>query len=138
MRQVAITAVVAVSLSGCAFLKNVSDDATLIAGTTVSPNEVYILDNTFVAAEATANNYLQLPLCPQKTVICRSTQGTNVIVIAVRNARDAMTKLLAATLPPAGSPAGTAPTPAPVGLYTTASTAFTALKSAITQYQTQT
>lgn len=57
-----------------------------------SPNQIYIAVNAFDAAEATATNYLGLPLCPSAAV-CRTTAASQAIVNAVRVGRVARDQL---------------------------------------------
>jgi hypothetical protein len=111
-------------VAGCA---SVSSDLQIISGTSVTPNQVYVVGNAFVAAEATATQYDQLPPCPTGTNICRTPAGVRAVDVAIRTARNAVSAMEAYTTANPGSVV-------PVGLYNTAVVAITALQSAITQY----
>ena len=123
MRKLLTITALALSLAGCAQLQA---DYDALTGATVSPASVYIAANAFDAVEATATNYIKLPLCGSTGLAtgapCRSQTAVNLIVPAVRSGRLARNQLEAATF----SPNATAPTPA---------SAMTLLKGATTTLQ---
>jgi hypothetical protein len=116
-------ALVLLVLAGCNTLSTAIN-------TTVSPNQIYILGNSFVAVEKTATQYLTLPPCPVATNVCRTPAGVNTIVPAIRSARAAVAQLNAYVSKNPGSLA-------PVSLYDTAVAAVTAVESAVTLYAPQ-
>ena len=119
LKLASILAIASLGLSGCAALST-------LEGTTVSPTQVIVAGNSFDAVEATATNYLLLPLCPGAT-LCRTQAATSAIIPAVRAARTARNQLEAYVNANPGSPA-------PVSLYNTAIAALNALESALAQY----
>lgn len=110
------------ALAGCATI------ATL-EGTTVSPTQVVVAANAFDAVEATATNYLKLPLCPG-AVVCRTVAGVKAIVPLIRSGRQARTAMEAYVTANPGQAV-------PVTLYDTTMTAVSALQSALAQYNAQ-
>jgi hypothetical protein len=119
LKLASLVIVGALGFSGCAYVST-------LEGTTVSPTQVIVAGNSFDAIEATATNYIRLPLCPAAT-LCRTAAATKAIVPAVRAARTARSQMEAYVNANPGSPA-------PVSLYNTAITAINALESALAQY----
>ncbi len=119
MKLASLVVLGVLGLAGCSTL------STLV-GTTISPTQVIVAGNSFDAIEATATNYLRLPLCPGAT-LCRTAAATDAIVPAVRAARTARNQMEAFVNANPGQPA-------PVSLYNTTITAINALESTLAQY----
>lgn len=64
-----------------------------LKSTRISGRDVIVLSNTFVAVEATATNYLALPLCRTMTHVCRTRAISADVVHGVRAARVAVLAL---------------------------------------------
>ena len=82
MKKVLIGLVLALGLAGC----NINLNPNV-----ATPQDVVIAANAFDAAEATAANYLTLPLCGSVAKVCRtqaSDPGRHGTVRAGRAARD--------------------------------------------------
>lgn len=79
----------ALALTGCSTLSNLET----IASGSVSPQQVYIAANSFDAIEATATQYLGLPLCPQGTPVCRTQVSSQTVYNNVKTARGARNAL---------------------------------------------
>ena len=75
---------VALAIAGC----NVNPDVA-------TPNQVVIAANAFDAAEATAANYLSLPLCGGMAKVCRDAALSKKVAQTVRTGRTARDQLLA-------------------------------------------
>ena len=108
-----------VSLAGCSTL-------SLLTGSSVTAQEIIVAGNTFDAIEATATNYLKLPLCPQATV-CRTQAASAAIYPAVKSARQARATLEAAV---AANPNAALP----ISNYNVLMTAINTLQSLFAQY----
>ena len=78
-------------LAGCAQLQNAYN---VVTGAAITPEQVYVSANAFDAVEATATQYLRLPVCG--SLPCRNPSAVAVIVPAVRSGRLARNKLEAA------------------------------------------
>ena len=101
----------------------------IMPGTTVlTPQQLVVAGNAFDAMEASATNYLRLPLCtvPTTTVVCRTTDVSVKLTTAVRAARHARSKLEAFVNANPGSPL-------PVNLYQSISTAISTLQDVMNQ-----
>ena len=109
------------TLSGCAAISTLTT-------ATVSPTQVSVAINGFIAAEATAKNYILLPTCPQAAPVCKTAQGVKNIDIAVRSARKASTAITNYAI------SNGAAAPVPVSLFDALTTSVTSLNSALTQY----
>jgi hypothetical protein len=81
--------VLAIGLSSCATINNLET----IASGSVSPQQVYIAANSFDAIEATATQYLKLPLCPQGSPVCRTQLSSQTVYNNVKTARSARNAL---------------------------------------------
>ena len=103
------------ALSGCA-----------TTGFSVTPKAAYIAANAFDAAEATATNYLTLPVCPAAK-LCRTAAGVAAVTKAVRTARAARNGIEAFVKANPGSAV-------PVTLADALSAAVQALQAILTQY----
>ena len=57
MKRLLIICAVALSLGGCAAIKQLEDIVGAVAGTTVSPQQLYIAANAFDATKITATGY---------------------------------------------------------------------------------
>ena len=90
MRKIAIAAMLALSLGGCAQL-----DRTwgTITGATVSPTAVFVARNTFDALEATATNYIVYCKVHPRQQGCSKTAIAQLIP-AVRSGRVARNNLV--------------------------------------------
>lgn len=119
MRKIILVSLFALSLGACA-------SVTTLLGTTVSPTQVIVAANSFDAIEATATNYLTLPICPAAK-ICRTQAGVNAIVPAIRAGRQARSQLEAYVTANPGQPV-------PVSLYNAVMTAVSSLQSLLSQY----
>ena len=119
MKLASLVIIGALGLSGCSYIST-------LEGTTISPTQVIVAGNSFDAIEATATNYLRLPLCPGAK-LCRTASATAAIIPAVRSARTARNQMEAYVNANPGQPA-------PVSLYNTAITAINALESTLAQY----
>ena len=119
MKKLMLTIGLVFALSGCSVIST-------LEGTTISPTQVIVAGNSFDAIEATATNYLRLPLCPAAK-LCRTAEATYAIIPSVRAARVARNQMEAFVTANPG-------TVVPVTLYNTAITAINALQSALTQY----
>ena len=126
MNKLVFVVVFALALSGCAAINSVKT----LTGASVTPSEVYVAGNTFVALEATATQYLNLSYCPSASKVCKTQEGVNAIVPAIRAARAAVSAMENYASANPGSVV-------PVSLYTTATTSISALQTALTQYNIQ-
>lgn len=118
MRKLILAA--ALALGGCS-------TAETFLGTDVTPTQVYVAANTFVAAEASATQYLRLPNCPVTTGICKTPAGVSAIVPAIRGARQAVAQMEAYVDANPGSVV-------PISLYSAATAAISGLQSALAAY----
>lgn len=57
MRKIALALVLSLGLSGCAAIQKLEEIAATVAGTTVSPQQLYIAANAFDATKVTATSY---------------------------------------------------------------------------------
>ena len=121
MRAIFITAALAVAISGC-----VTTDTTVA---TLTPQEVYVGANAFDAVEATATNYLTMPLCPKAT-LCRTAAETNAIVKPIRLGRKARSAIEAYI---AANPGASVP----VSLASALSADVASLQAVLAQYGVQ-
>lgn len=131
MKKLALMAcaIGALSLGGCAgFPQNIENAWNTITSASVPATSVVVSVNTFDALEATATNYLQLPLCKSGgPSVCRTTTATNAVIPAVRAgrvARNNLEQFLAANPGKLG----------PSGLYNALSSAVSTLQGVLAQY----
>ena len=120
MKKILLAGGLMLGLSGCLTV-------SMVTGASVSPNQVYVTGNAFVAAEASATQYLSLPTCPVKTGLCKTAAGVKAVVVAVRSARKAVSDMVAYV---AANPGQVVP----VSLYNTAVSAVDGMQTAVTQY----
>ncbi len=86
MKKVLIGLVLALGLAGC----NINLNPNV-----ATPQDVVIAANAFDAAEATAANYLSLPLCGGAYKVCRDAALSKKVASTVRAGRAARDQLLA-------------------------------------------
>ena len=89
MKKIVLGLVLALSLGACASLQNTIDKIT---GATISPQAVYLAENSFDAIEVTATGYLRICHAKMTTPGCSSTAIAQVIP-AVRSGRIARSNL---------------------------------------------
>lgn len=92
MRKLFLIGVIGLALAGC----NVNLNPNV-----ATPSQVSVAINAFDAAEATAANYLTLPLCGGANKVCRTAATSSQITVAVRagrTARDQLTQDLQANV----------------------------------------
>ena len=111
MKKVLIGLVLALGLAGC----NINLNPNV-----ATPQDVVIAANAFDAAEATAANYLTLPLCGTTAKVCRTQAISIQVASAVRAGRVARDQLLADVK---------ANNPAPVSLFQTLSATVSTLQA---------
>lgn len=114
----------ALALSGCA-LQTLENGYSVLTGTSVSTNTLYIADNGIVALTASANNYISLPTCPVKSGACKTQAGFLAVDKAVRALNTAMNNISSYE---AANPGAVVP----VSLYNIATAAVSALNTALT------
>ena len=103
MRKILAALVLTFALAGCAQqIQDVKNAYTAVTTATVTPQQVYIAANAYDAVEASAANYLRLPVCGNFP--CRNPNATKGIVSAVRSARLARNRLEAAVSAIPGAP----------------------------------
>lgn len=91
MKKFLAIGLVALSLGGCAQLKN---DWNAVTGATVSPEAVLVAANSFDALEATATNYLTFCKANRTLSICASyVAARKQILPAIRSGRVARNNL---------------------------------------------
>lgn len=122
-------AIGALSLGGCAgFPANLENAWNTVTSASVPATSVVVSVNTFDALEATATNYLQLPLCKSGgPTVCRSAAATAQIIPAVRAGRVARNNLESFLTANPGKLG-------PSGLYNALAAAVSTLQGVMAQY----
>lgn len=123
MKRLFFVAAIALSLGGCAQLTNAYN---ALNGATITSQQVYIAANAFDAIEASATQYLRLPVCGSTTP-CRNAGATNTIVAAVRAGRLARNALEAAVNANPGAPVN-------ANLMATLTSSTSALKAILVEF----
>lgn len=131
MKKIFICALVSLSLSGCAAMQKVGAGIgnawSVATGASVPASSVVITSNTLDALEATATNYLSLPLCGTAITACRNRAATRPIENAVRAARVARNNLEAFQRANPGQLGAS-------GLYNALQSAVSTLQGVLAQY----
>lgn len=122
MKKLLLALTVALALGGCAKLESAYQAVT---SATVTPQQVYIAANAFDGIEASATNYLRLPVCG--SLPCRNPSATKSIVSAIRAGRLARNKLESAV--------NTNPTaPVDANLYSTLTSSTSTIKAILAEF----
>lgn len=100
--QLASIVLLGLSLTSCAAWQKVENAYVVVTSATVTPNQVYIAANAFDAVEASATQYLRLPVCG--SVPCRDPNATKSLVASIRSGRLARNKLESAVGANPGAP----------------------------------
>lgn len=125
MRKLALAALLAVSLGGCASLQK---DWNAVTGATVDPTAVIVAANSFNALEATATSYLNFCKANRALSVCSGyIAARKQIVPAVRSGRVARNNLETFLQQNPGKLG-------PTGLYNALTQAVGTLQSVIAQY----
>ena len=123
MKRLFLIVAFALTLGGCA---NVQNAWNTLTGATISPQAVYLAENSFDAIEVTATGYLRICHAKMTTPGCSSTAIAQIIP-AVRSGRVARSNL-ASFMKAHPDALGAA------GLYDALITATNTLQSVATQY----
>lgn len=92
MKKIFAVVALALSLGGCANFTSFSDVVSRITTAQVSPQAVYLAENSFDAIEVTATGYLRICHARMSTPGCSSTAIAQVIP-AVRSGRIARSNI---------------------------------------------
>ena len=125
MKKIIAIGLLAFSLVGCAQLQNAYN---VVTGAAITPEQVYVSANAFDAIEASATQYLRLPVCGSAP--CRNAGATQTIVAAVRSGRLARNKLESAVN---ANPTG----PVDANLLATLTSSTSTLKSILAEFGAQ-
>ena len=125
MRKLLIIGLLAFGLTGCAQLQNAYQ---VVTGAAITPEQVYVSANAFDAVEASATQYLKLPVCGSAP--CRNAGATATIVAAVRAGRLARNQLESAVN---SNPTG----PVNANLLATLTSSTSTLKSILSEFGAQ-
>ena len=122
MKRLLVVLFLASALVGCAKIESAYQTVT---SATITVQQVYIAANAFDAIEASATQYLRLPVCGK--LPCRNPSATNSLVASIRAGRLARNKLELAV---ASSP--TAPVDA--NLFATLTSSTTTIKAILAEF----
>ena len=125
MKRLLTALFLATALVGCAKIESAYQAVTT---TSISPQQVYIAANAFDAIEASATQYLRLPVCGK--LPCRNPSATNSLVASIRAGRLARNKLEASV-----NAAPNAPVDA--NLFATLTSSTTTIKAILAEFGVQ-
>lgn len=125
MKKFLLVTALALSLAGCAAWQKVENAYQTVTTATVTPEQVYIAANAFDGIEASATNYLRLPVCGSAP--CRNPNATKSIVSAIRSGRLARNKLESAV---GANPSG----PVDANLYATLTSSTSTIKAILAEF----
>lgn len=122
MKKLLLALTLGLALASCAKLENAYQAVT---SATVTAQQVYIAANAFDGIEASATNYLRLPVCG--SLPCRNPSATKSIVSAIRSGRLARNKLESAV---GADPTG----PVDANLYSTLTSSTSTIKAILAEF----
>ena len=92
MKRLLVALFLAPALAGCVgTIQKVETVYREVTSATITVQQVYIAANAFDAIEASATQYLRLPVCGK--LPCRNPSATNSLVASIRSGRLARNKL---------------------------------------------
>lgn len=133
MKRLFLVLTIALGLSGCAALQKLEEIAGQIAGTTVSPQQLYIAANAFDAAKTGTSTYFRA-CAPFVNLKTHKAYTTAPAACSDNNRRTVFSFIHAGT--PARDQAETymaTGAPAPIAIYNTLVAAMNGLKSSASQ-----